>query len=152
MFFFTHDRNFQNDPSLRVFWVQRTSAPQIRCIFSWGTHLRSIYERLSILCIALNVLEPSQAHQMTDCFRKFHYFSLILIEFHWFSLIFIDFHWFLLISIDFLEHLSTSWWHWPIQISTRSLQTAREHLKMESSCKNTSKLWCGSPLDSKYSQ
>ena len=27
-----------------------------------------------------------------------------------------------------------------------------KHLKMESLCKNTSKLWCRSPLDVKYSQ
>ena len=92
--FFTHDQNFQNGLPQRVFGVARTSAPQLRCIFSWGTHFRSIYECLSILCITLNVLKSSRARQMTDHFRKFHYFSLNFINFHWFLLIFVGFHWF----------------------------------------------------------
>ena len=154
--FFTHDQKFQNDLPQRVFGVARTSAPQLRCIFSWGTHFRSIHECLSILCITLNVLKSSWARQMTDHFRKFHYFSLnfyrislIFIDFCWFSLIFLDFHW---LYSNFSKVLSTFWWCWATQIGPRSSQTVLKDLKMESSCKNTSKLWCGSPLDSKYSQ
>ena len=101
MFFFTHGYKISNDLSQRVFGVARTSAPQLWCIFSWVTHFRSIYECLSILCIDLNVLKSSQAHQITEYFRKFQYFSLNFIEFRWFPLIFVDFLWFLWIFIDF---------------------------------------------------
>ena len=36
--FFTHDQNFENDLSLRVFIVERTSAPQLRRIFGRRFH------------------------------------------------------------------------------------------------------------------
>ena len=34
---------------------------------------------------------------MTECFRKFRFFSLNVVSFHWFLLIFVGFHWFTVI-------------------------------------------------------
>ena len=149
MLFLTHDYNFQNDVSQRVLGVTRTSAPRLQCIFSYRIHFRSNYECLSILRIDLSELKSSQVHQMSEYFRKIRYFSLNFIEFHWFLMIFVGFHWF---CCNCSEILVTVWWHWAIQVSPGSSQIVLKHSKLESSCKNTLKLWCGSPLNSKYSQ
>ena len=89
VFFFTHGQNFQKGISLRVFGVERTSAPQLRCIFFMGNPFPS---DLQMCGHSIHRLEAMKAINTVLYNGKFPEISLICIDFHWISLISIDFH------------------------------------------------------------
>ena len=128
--------------SFDVFFMGNSFPIDIRVFEHFVHH----FERAKVITSSSNDRSFSEISLL---FIAFYRISLIFINFCWFSLIFLDFHW---LYSNFSEILSTFWWYWAIQISPRSSQTVLKHLKMESSCKNTSKLWCGSPRNSEYSQ
>ena len=125
--------------SFDVFFHGELISGRYRSVWSFYTSL--------LMCYSHHKLSPLP--NIFGNFLSFYWIVSNFLHFLWVLFIFVALHW---LYSSFSEILWTCWWHWALQMSPRCSQAVLKHSKMECSCKNTSKLWCGSPLDSKYSQ